>query len=188
MTSWRNGRNGAIAEKVGDVRFHNFKTADNILAGIEFSLAYDYGDNTTMIDGALIIGRSNAGANNGAGFGNPHGVITPRTENFVVKNVKFYNFDFGTAAAVGSCSHCFHPAATDSGARTVSFSGLEFYNVNKRIRYQFPFRAIYYDIDGSLTGEGAGSWATWQFPHLVWPGECRMDAVVFDGVVCNNTV
>jgi len=38
LTSWKNGRNGAIAETVGDVRFHNFKTADNILAGMEFSL------------------------------------------------------------------------------------------------------------------------------------------------------
>ena len=29
---------GAIAEKVGDVRFQDFKVADNLLAGIEFSL------------------------------------------------------------------------------------------------------------------------------------------------------
>ena len=35
---YKNGRNGAIAERVGDVRFIDFKTADNILAGIEFSL------------------------------------------------------------------------------------------------------------------------------------------------------
>jgi hypothetical protein len=59
LTSWKNGRNGAIAEKVGDVRFHNFKVADNKLAGIEFSLTDDHGDNTTCIDNALIIGRTN---------------------------------------------------------------------------------------------------------------------------------
>ena len=47
----------------------------------------------------------------------PHGIITPRTENFRVKNVKFYNFDKTGYAALGSCSHCFHPASTDSGAR-----------------------------------------------------------------------
>jgi len=44
FTGWKCKRNGAIAEKVGDVRFINFKTADNILAGIEFSLADLYGD------------------------------------------------------------------------------------------------------------------------------------------------
>ena len=35
LTSWKNKRNGAIALKVGDVRFVNFKVADNILAGME---------------------------------------------------------------------------------------------------------------------------------------------------------
>ena len=35
---YKNGRNGAIFETVGDVRCKNFKTADNILAGIEYSL------------------------------------------------------------------------------------------------------------------------------------------------------
>ena len=47
LTSWKNGRNGAIASKVGDVRFHDFKVADNRLAGIEVSVCDDYGENTT---------------------------------------------------------------------------------------------------------------------------------------------
>lgn len=38
FVGWKNNRNGAIAERVGDVHFNNFKTADNIKAGIEFSL------------------------------------------------------------------------------------------------------------------------------------------------------
>jgi hypothetical protein len=58
LTSWKNGRNGAIAERVGDVRFKNFKIADNAEAGIEFSLTFDYGDNMAQIDGGLIVGKS----------------------------------------------------------------------------------------------------------------------------------
>lgn len=84
LTSWKNGRNGAIAERVGDVRFYDFKVSDNILAGIEFSLTSEYGDNTTQINNCLIIGRSNAGDNGVNGVGNPRGIITPRTENFLV--------------------------------------------------------------------------------------------------------
>jgi len=38
FTSYKNKINGAIAETVGDVRFINFKIADNLVAGIEFSL------------------------------------------------------------------------------------------------------------------------------------------------------
>mmetsp|Transcript_43946 Transcript_43946/g.42507 ORF Transcript_43946/g.42507 Transcript_43946/m.42507 type:complete len:107 (-) Transcript_43946:642-962(-) len=41
---YKNKKNGAIAEKVGDVRFVNFKLADNLLAGIEFSLTGETGD------------------------------------------------------------------------------------------------------------------------------------------------
>ena len=37
FTSYMNQQNGAIAEEVGDVRFENFKVADNLIAGIEFS-------------------------------------------------------------------------------------------------------------------------------------------------------
>ena len=53
-------------------------------------------------------------------------MITPRTENFTVDSVKFYNFDFNGSAALGGCSHCFHAAATDSGARTVTFNNTYF--------------------------------------------------------------
>lgn len=54
------------------------------------------------------------------------GLITPRSENFTVSNVNFYNFDLDGYAAIGTCSHCYHPASTDSGARTVTFSKLYF--------------------------------------------------------------
>lgn len=125
LTSWKNGRNGAIAEKVGDVRFHNFKVADNKLAGIEFSLTDDHGDNTTRINNALIIGRTN-NSEAALEWSEPYGIINPRTENFRVDGARFFNFDWNQAAALSSCSHCFHPAATDSGARTVRFSNLSF--------------------------------------------------------------
>lgn len=168
LTSWKNNRNGAIAERVGDVRFNNFKTADNLLAGIEFSLTHEFpdfiGDDKQGIYNALIIGRSENTEDLLEG-NTPRGIITPRTENFVIRGAKFFNFDWENAAAFGSCSHCFHSAATDSGARTVRMSGLEFTNVVKRIRWQFPHKAIYLDEDGSLTGKGPKTWATPYFKH-----------------------
>ena len=41
FTGFKNQRNGAIAEKVGDVRWENFKVADSLTAGLEFSLVSD---------------------------------------------------------------------------------------------------------------------------------------------------
>jgi len=43
--------------------------------------------------------------------------------------------------------------------------------VPRRIKYQFPFREIINDLDGSLTGLGANTWATYAYPHTDQP-EC----------------
>jgi len=143
FTGWKNGRNGAIAERVGDVRFINFKTTDNKLAGIEFSIVDgSVKDNKAQIKDAIVVGKSNAAA--GESVGSPHGIITPRTENFSIKGVKFYNYNFGSAAALGTCSHCFHMASTDSGARTIKIRGAQFdETVTKKIRWQFPETTIF---------------------------------------------
>jgi hypothetical protein len=81
FTGWKCKRNGAIAERVGDVHFNNFKTADNILAGIEFSLTAEYGDGYAQINGALVVGKT-ANTEDDLEWSSPRGIITPRTENF----------------------------------------------------------------------------------------------------------
>lgn len=125
LTSWKNGRNGAIASKIGDVRFHDFKVADNMLAGIEISDSDSYGDNTTRINNALVIGRTN-NTENMLDEATPMGIIGPRTENLRIDNSRFFNFDFNGAAALSDCSHCWHDAETDSGGRTTRMSNLSF--------------------------------------------------------------
>ena len=92
-------------------------------------------------------------------------------------------------SAIGSCSHCFFDATTDSGARTTYFSGLYFdpLTVPIKIRYQIPHRDIFYDIDGSLTGLGPGTWATPYFLHNLQP-ECHHLQYEFDGLICNSSI
>lgn len=157
-----------------------------MLAGIEFSLTDAHGDNTTRLDNALIIGRTN-NSELALEVSEPYGFIGPRTENMRVDNVRFYNFDWGDSAALSTCSHCFHGAATDSGARTVRYSKLKFDSSVKRlINYQEPYRAILLDEDGSLTGKGPGSWATPYQPSFNLP-ECETNKTYFGGVFCDNT-
>lgn len=124
FTGWKCGRNGAIAEKVGVVKFNNFKTADNKLAGIEFEIAHEFylGDiETAGIFDALVIGKSN-NTEEALERMAPHGVISPRSDGFSMRNIRFHNYNWKSAAAIGDCSHCFHEKATDSGARTVRIS------------------------------------------------------------------
>jgi hypothetical protein len=50
MISYKNGRNGAIVERVGAIRLHNFKVADNLEAGIEWSLSEDVVDGYASVE------------------------------------------------------------------------------------------------------------------------------------------
>jgi uncharacterized protein (UPF0212 family) len=183
---YKNSRNGAIAEYIGDLRFVNFKVADNILAGIEMTkLALDYDESVdlyfTRIQDALVVGNSE---NTDDTVATQRGIITAQTEGMLVENVNFYNLSMG----IGSCSHCFHPAATDSGARTVAFSGLYFdSSVDQRINYQYPYRAIYWDMDGSLTDLEANSYATPYWQHNYEVDTCSYDETNFNGLICDAT-
>jgi len=195
LVSWKNGRAGAIAEEMGAVEWHNFKTADNILAGMEWSFADSQvlAKDIMLIKGGVVFGKTDntvAGTEDGDALLNgpgARGIIGPRWDYFTVRDTKFYNFNQGMWAALGDCSHCFHPASTDSGARTYFTSGLTFdASVPKKIWYQYPFRGIWNDLDGSLTGKGANSWATAYFLHNEQP-ECQKNLAVYDGLICDNT-
>jgi hypothetical protein len=180
-----------ISEKLGAVQFLNFKTADNWKAGMEVALTNEVEDGLCKIVGGIVIGRSKNNHEASLDAATPHGIITPRTENFTIDGTKFFNFEidgeqFG--AALGTCSHCFHGAATDSGARTVTGRNLSFdQSVKKRISYQYPRRAIFFDEDNSLTGLGKGSWATPNWKHNQ-QDECEVNEEVFDGIICNSDV
>jgi hypothetical protein len=60
-------------------------------------------------------------------YHNTRGVRTPGTDNFFVKNVKFYNFN-ENMSAFSSCS-----GGRVLGGVTTKFEGLEFVNVVNRV-------------------------------------------------------
>ena len=97
FTSWKNGRNGAIAQFLGYVKFNNFKVADNKEAGIEMSVLTLNGDYAGIF-GALFIGAS-ANADNETLFSAPYGAMGPRSEFWQVRDSSFYSYDFN--ASVG---------------------------------------------------------------------------------------
>lgn len=168
FVGWKSGRNCAISERTGYVHFSNLKCADNILAGIEYSLTDEIADGYAKIIGGLVVG--NTGLNNELNYRYNKaviGVITPRSEGFRLEGTSFFNFNFAGSAALQDCSHCWHDQATDSGARTVRTSGLIFDDatVPKRILYELPLAGIWLDLDGTLTGLGPNTWAIPFKPH-----------------------
>jgi len=53
-----------------------------------------------------------------------------------------------------------------------------------KIKYQEPFREIIHDQDGSLTGLGENSWASFFYPHLLTEECIKSDE--YNGVICNG--
>lgn len=168
FTAYKCGRNGVIGGELGAVTFKNIAAIDNGIAGLEIEKVVDVFDNIGKVEDSFIVGRSDAWA----GSGSPHGIISPRSDKWTISNVRFYNYDFNNAAAIGTCSHCFFEPSTDSDGRTVRTNQLQFTNVDRKIRYQFPFKGILADEDGTLTGRGANSWATAFWQHNTYDSAC----------------
>jgi hypothetical protein len=152
----------------GRVVFRHITVADNKLAGFEFERIELSGEDkmsACYAEDLFVVGRST---------GNPgeakHGIVAPQSDYLKVSNARFYNFDSSRGeAALGDCSHCDTPKH-DSNTRTTRFEGLSFTNVDRRILWNWPFKGIFHDLDGSLTGS-AGSYASPDWVHNRWP-EC----------------
>lgn len=120
FTSWKNNRDGAIAQFLGWVKFNNFKVADNKEAGIQMSVLTLNG-NYSGIFNSLFVGAS-ANADDATFMSAPYGAQGPRSEFWQVRNSSFYNYNWTSnigghcgsktpfprmpATAFGYCSHC----------------------------------------------------------------------------------
>lgn len=149
-----------------------------------------YEPDVNLVKNALVIGSTPNSEDVLLLGEGTRGIIGPRSDYFTIRDTKFYNFNFGKSGALSDCSHCFFLPSTDSGARQYVTSNLFFdaQTVPKRIWWQYPFRGIILDQDGSLTGLGSNSWAVAYFPYNDFSGECTLDNSKYDGHICNPTV
>jgi hypothetical protein len=150
------GKKGIMGGDLGDVVFRNITVADNRESGVEFERIVLGADQLDVMhsENIFVVGQSN-GNPGVAGFG----IVAPQSDLYFVTDARFYNFP--TGAALSDCSHCMTPKA-DSGARTTRFSNLQFDDdtVNARIRWSEPWKGIFHDLDGTLTGHGADSYVS----------------------------
>ena len=144
-------------------------------------------DGMAQIIGGLVIGKSE-NTEEALDRRSPVGVRTPRTELFTMSGVKFYNYNWNSAAAMHTCSHCWHDNNTDSGARTITVWDLYFDStVQQYVSYTTPWRTIFFDKTGELTTKGVNSWFLPKYQHLLQP-ECEDLDSTLGGIVCDGTV
>lgn len=181
FTAWKCLRNGAIGEDIGDLRFIDFKVADNVLGGIEMTYTFwTQWYSTTRVQNALVIGDSG----NTEGICNGTiGIRTAQTDGMFVDGAHFYNFN-DQQFPLGDESHSFKHPTRDPGARLVKLQGLSFKNSHTRIFWDIPIRGFYQILDASLTGT-AGDFVVPYWNHLITP-ECT-NQPLFNSIVCTSS-
>ena len=196
---YKNKRNGIIVEECGALKFHNIRTADNLLAGVEFSITatgpWLTDSDDYHLQDALIVGfsenvESEQTTHVSTTDSNPdetRGLIGAKTEKMRIKDVLFANFDYNSSTwgAIGTCSHCDGPA-TNAAGRTYFTKNLYFFNTTQRVTFDTPFKEILYDQDGSL-GNNTHRWVVHYYKHLDI-SECMQDQATYNGLLCSSSI
>ena len=167
---------------LGLVHFKNVTVASCKQHGISFERIVGVGKDENMVDGAVLVGSSAL-----IGGSTSVGMVGPQSDEWLVRNARFYRFTDG-AGGIGQCTHCLTPKA-DGGARTYRFRNLHWDDatVTKRVKYLGPYKGILHDLDGTLTGRGANTYATSYWKHNDQP-ECTLDEEMYSGLICSSSV
>lgn len=194
LTAYKNGRDGSMAVSVGAVQFWNFKTADNLEAGIE---VHDCGTiplGYSTIENGLFIGKS-SNTETLLDEAAPVGIWMPSSDNFLVDGARFFNYDQTgvegkNAAAFATASNSENWFSTGAGAFQYETENLHFDNsVSQLIRYEYPYKEFFLDRDGTLTEIlGADSYAAADWKHL-HQSFCQYDQFTIDrygGLICDD--
>ena len=91
-----------------------------------------------------------------------------------------------------SCSwlgglQCDSEIALRQGGYTFRWQGITFINSTKKVKWTVPYKQIFWDLDGSITGTPNG-WITPYYHWNDWTGPCTHQGAAYDnGIVCDNT-
>lgn len=76
--------------------------ADSGFSGFQ-SHKTNFSEEGEVLDNALIVGRSNGNANPFDYYNGTRAIVVPRTNGFLAKNIKIYNYG-NNSALIESCS------------------------------------------------------------------------------------
>jgi hypothetical protein len=115
---------------------------------------------------------------------NKIGVFAPQDEYFFVDSASFMNY--GAGAALAGCNDCDSDAHMMQGGFTFRFNNLRFFETPHRVRWTEPYKQIFFDYDGTLTGDIRGT--TTPFYAYNLHAGCRQEnAQLNNGLACDNT-
>ena len=199
--TYKNKEDGISAHFIGAVQMLNITAFDNVNAGIEINKVKvaDGVPSIPQIKDSFIAGYTTELQELCTTRYNMRGgIITSRKEYTWIDGVTFMNMDKPQGigcddrdhgyAAIGTCSECHITCFTDSGARTTFVKNLQFIRVDKRIKYNYPWRAIIRDEDGSLTGSKGWATPVWEHNRQPQCSDTNSTIEVYNGFTCNDDV
>lgn len=187
LTMYANSQKGLVTEIIGNVIFENIRSADHSMSSMETSNLDQFPQGMAGFHNSFIVGKSQNPVVNKDGF-RTSGLITPRADRFMVDNIRFYSFN--GLSLFASCSRCdVSDASTDSDGRTIFFQNIKSDGTeSSRVHWTPPRRAIFRDLDGTLTNSNGPAWATPYYVHNNVT-QCKRNIDLWDdGSICDNTI
>jgi len=116
-------------------------------------------------------------------------LFAPNQEFFLVDGAEFVNFTVNgqSTSAITQCFDCCGYRSRQ-GAYTTRFNRLSFSAAEVRTSYACPQKQIFFDLDGSLTGQGPATTVTAYHAFNEWEECPRQNETFSNGLVCNSSV
>uniref|UniRef100_A0A8C4N325 Polycystic kidney and hepatic disease 1 (autosomal recessive)-like 1 n=1 Tax=Eptatretus burgeri TaxID=7764 RepID=A0A8C4N325_EPTBU len=158
LTAWHCEK-GAEWVNGGALQFHDFVVVANEAAGVEAKRVlsgYVEGwgeDGGALFSGLTVVGHLPQLASKTC---TSHGLVLPFSDGLSVSNVHFVNFDQVGCAAIGVTSIA-GVCVDRCGGWAQRFSKIGFSNVKLKVIFRWKHEAVFYDLDGSLTGQSGST-------------------------------
>ena len=189
LTTWNSFR-GAEWVEAYPMQFHGFVLANNLMAGAEQLFnrgsAPQYTEEGAMVKDTVIIGHLNSPNHPPC---TKRGLVLPLNSGVLYSGITFVNFDGEkngdhTCSGIGTVQISCTCSVLCAGFN-YKFENIKWLNSNKKAYWEWEHQAELEDLDGTLTGRGAGARA--MAKSNLFPPQCVDDeewSPNFGGMIC----
>lgn len=164
FTSFASQQHALFCKECGDIHFVDAKLVGGTLKANAFVEQYHslpYVSDRPFLDNTLHVARLEAPAQEDDVELGP-AIWGPQDEFFHVRGSTIVNWGPHNGA-LSSCAKCDSSTLMKQGGYTTRWEGMLFVNSPKRVSWVAPFRDIFRDLDGSLSGQRG-----WVTPYRAW--------------------
>ena len=95
----------------------------------------------------MLVGQSSGNTP----FGTSKGIVTPKSGNIRINDIRFYNFGAGTKSLV-TCAGCDSPSSFSNLGMEIFISNISFTNVTGyKLAMNGHKKEVIYDLDGTFS-------------------------------------